>query len=173
MARLRYQVADRLTTRTLGQALRGALTGAARAGEPDVIWEDRGAQILLHVGKLQVRLLDNVLVVAVDTETAEFGATALIVRFVFGSARDPAARVASSDETVHGHPLVAARWGALFRGVIWSAVVRMSEAHAGERGRTPKSIVIRKDQLHFAADPPTSLRALAVAHLKRSASRRR
>jgi hypothetical protein len=169
--RLRYRVANRLAATTLAQALRDALTGTAHAGEPEVIWEDRGSQILLHVGKLEVRTLDNVLVVAVDTETVELGATALIVRFVFGNARDPARLVASSDETVHGHPLVAARWGPLFRGVIWSAVVRLSEAHAAERGLQPKSIAIRKGQLHFAAETPASLQALAVAHLERTASR--
>jgi hypothetical protein len=169
--RLRYRVADRLAATTLAQALRDALTGTAHAGKPEVIWEDRGSQILLHVGKMQVRTLDNVLVVAVDTETAEFGATALIVRFVFGKERDPATLVASSDETVHGDPLVAARWGPLFRGVIWSAVVRLSDAHAAERGLQPKSIAIRKGQLHFAAETPTSLRAVAIAHLERTSSR--
>jgi hypothetical protein len=169
--RLRYRVADQPAATTLARALRDALTGPAHAGELDVVWEDRGSQILLHVGRLDVRPLDNVLVVAVGTETVEFGATALIVRLVFGKERDPATLVASSDEAVHGHPLVAARWGPLFRGVIWSTLVRLSEAHAAERGLQPKSIAIRRGQLHFTAEPPTSLRAAAVAHLERTASR--
>lgn len=167
------RIASRLAPPTLAQALRDALTGTTEAGKPDVIWEDRGSQILLHVGKLQVRTLDNVLVVAVDVETAESGATALIVRYVFGNATDAAGLVASTDEIVHGDPFVAARWGPLFRDVTWSAIVRLSEAHAAERGRQPKSIAIRKGQLEFAATAPTSLRALAAAHIKRTANQRR
>jgi len=165
-----YRVANRLASTTLAQALREALTGAAHTHEPDVVWEDRGSQLLLHVGRLQVRMLDNVLVVAVDTETAEFGVMPLIVRFVFGDRRDPATLVASSDETIHGHPLVAARWGPLFRGVIWSAIVRLSEAHADERGLRPTSIVISKGQLSFAAKPPVPIQQLAVTHLERLAT---
>jgi len=161
-----YRVANQLTTTTLAQVLREALTGAAQRGASEVVWEDRGSQLVLHVGALQVRALDNTLVVAVDAETAEFGVTPLIVRFVFGGARDSAALVASSDETVHGHPLVAARWGPLFRGVIWSAIVRLSEAHAGERGLRPTAIVIGKGRLEFAAKPPVPIQKLAITHLE-------
>jgi hypothetical protein len=171
--RVKPRIANRLAPTILAQALRDALTGTTEAGKPEVIWEDRGSQILLHVGKLQVRTLDNVLVVAVNVETVESGATALIVRFVFGNASDAAGLVASSDEIVHGDSLVAARWGPLFRSVIWSAIIRLSEAHAAERGRKPKSIVVRKGQLELAADQQISLQALAAAHIKRTAPQRR
>jgi hypothetical protein len=156
---------------SLARSLRDALTGPARAGAPEIIWEDRGSQILLHVGKLQVRVVDGVLVVAVEVETAESGPTTLIVRYVFGNATAAAGLVASSDAMVHGDPLIAARWGSLFRDVIWAAIVRMSEGHAKERGRQPQAMAIRRGHLEFAARAPTSLTALAADHLTRSKRR--
>jgi hypothetical protein len=167
-----FRGAKRLAPTALARLLREALTGPAHAGAPEVIWEDRGSQLLLYVGKLQVRTLDGVLVVAVEVETAEFGHSALIVRYVFGDASGGAGLVASSDESVHGDPLIAARWGALFRDVIWAAIVRLSETHAADRGRQPHAIAIRKGQLEFAAGAPVSLKALAADHLTRQKKRK-
>jgi hypothetical protein len=166
-----FRIANRLTPTSLARSLSDALTGPAHTRAAEVIWEDRGSQILLHVGKLQVQLVDGVLVVAVDVETAESGRTTLIVRYVFGSATGEAGLVASSDAMVHGDPLVAARWGSLVRDVIWAAIVRLSEAHATERGRQPQSIAIRRGHLEFAARAPTSLKALAADHLTRQKPR--
>jgi hypothetical protein len=166
-----FRIANRLTPTSLARSLSDALTGPTHKRAAEVIWEDRGSQILLYVGKLQVRLADGVLVVAVDVETTESGRTTLIVRYVFGSATGAAGLVASSDAVVHGDPLVAARWGSLLRDVIWAAIVRLSEAHATERGRQPQSIAIRRGQLEFAARAPASLRALAADHLARQKQR--
>jgi hypothetical protein len=160
----RPPIPDRVDTDAVAQGLRDALTGSANAGLPAVVWEDRGSQVLLHVASLQVRTLDTALVVAIDTETAELGRAQLIVRLVFGTGRDPAALVASSDEVVHGDPRLAARWGPLFRDVVWSAIVRMSEAHAGERGMQARAISILGDHVRFTAKPAASVRALAVKH---------
>jgi hypothetical protein len=170
-ARVGYRLADRVSTDRLAQWLRDALTGAEHAGAPAVIWEDRGAQVLLHVGKLQVHTRGTALIVAVDTETEEFGRAPLIVRFVLGSARDAASLVASSDEVVHGDPRVAARWGPQFRSVVWAAIVRMAEAHAGERGLQARAMSILGDHLRLTAEPAPalSLRSRAIAHRKGAA----
>jgi len=154
----------------LSQRLREALTGSAHAGEPSVLWEDRGSRVLLHVATLQVHSLDHALVVEIVTETAELGPAPLIVRLVFGGGRDPASLVASSDEEVHGDPLVAARWGPLFRSVIWSAIVRLSEAHADERGMQSRTISILGDHLRFTAQPVAFVPALAEARRQRIAA---
>jgi hypothetical protein len=167
-----FRVANRLAPTSLTRSLSEALTGPAHTGAPEIIWEDRGSQILLHVGKLQVRVLDGVLAVAVDVETAESGRTTLIVRYVFGDADGAAGLVASSDDAVHGDPLVASRWGALFRDVIWAAIVRLSEAHAAERGQQPQSIAVRRGQLEFAAGAPAQLKVLAADHVARLTRRK-
>jgi hypothetical protein len=158
---------------SLAQWLRDAIIGPAHAGQAAVLWEDRGSQVLMDVASLRVRTAGQALVVAIDTETAEYGRAPLVVRLVFGGGRDPAALVAASDEVVHGDERIAARWGDLFRGVVWSAIVRLSEAHARERGMQARSISILGDHLRFAAAPPASVPALAAEHRKRMTARRR
>ncbi len=165
--RTKFQVSDRVATSTLGQMLRDALTGPNHRGAPEVVWEDRGSQVLLHVGRLQVRTLDAAVVVAVDVETAEFGESQLIVRFVFGTGRDPATFVASSDERVHGHPMIAARWGTLYRNVMWAALMRMVETHADDRGMRPGRITVGKDHVRLKAEPPLPLPLAELAALHR------
>ena len=166
--RTKFQVSDRVAANTLSQVLRDALTGPNHRGAPEVVWEDRGSQVLLHVGRLQVRTLDAAVVVAVDVETAEFGESQLIVRFVFGKGRDPATFVASSDERVGGRPLVAARWGThLYRNVIWAALMRMVETHADEREMRPGRITVGKDQIRLTAEPPLPLPLAELAALHR------
>jgi hypothetical protein len=160
-----YRVPDRIAADSLTEWLRDALTGREHVGAPAVVWEDRDARVLLHVAKLQVRTAKTALVVAIDTETEEFGVAPLVVRFVFGTARSAAALVAATDEEVLGHPQVAARWGELFRSVIWAAIVRLSEAHAGERGQRPRSMSILGDHLRLASEPPVDVAAIARAHV--------
>lgn len=158
---------DELRVDTVTGVLRDALTGPAHAGAPAVIWSDRGSQIVLHVGKLQIRPLQNTLVVAVDTQSAEFGVAPLIVRFVFGGRGDPASLVAATDDDALGHPAVAARWGKLFRDVMWAALVRLFVTHAAGNGLAPTSLEITPDGLRFAAGPEVSVRDLAEQHVRR------
>ncbi len=165
---LSYAVADRLSAEALSAALKDALTGAQNAGKDAVLWEDRGAQILMHVGSLAVRFLENTIVVAIDTETAEFGLAPLIVRFQLGSRQDPAGLVASTDARVLGHPAVAARWGSLYRGVVWSALLRLVDHHATERGVLPHAISLLGDHIRITTTKPFVLREIALRQLRAS-----
>ncbi|MFI5706616.1 hypothetical protein [Kribbella sp. NPDC051620] len=155
---------DELRVDVVTAALQNALTGSRNAGASAVVWSDRGSQIVLHVGKLQLRALQNTIVVAVDTESAEFGVAPLIVRFVFGGRQDPASLVAATDEGALGHPAIAARWGTLFRDVIWAALVRLLVSHADSHGLAPASVEIGPDRFLFGARQEVSVRELAEQH---------
>ncbi|MEV6415810.1 hypothetical protein [Kribbella sp. NPDC051718] len=155
---------DELRVDVVTAALQSALTGPRNVGASAVVWSDRGSQIVLHVGKLQLRALENTLVVAVDTQSAEFGVAPLIVRFVFGGREDPASLVAATDEGALGHPAVAARWGTLFRDVVWAALVRLLVSHADSHGLAPASVEIGPERFLFAAEPEVSVRELAEQH---------
>jgi peptidoglycan hydrolase-like protein with peptidoglycan-binding domain len=158
---------EELPIDTITAALRDALTGPANLGAPAVIWSDRGSQIIMHTGKLQAHARDNALIVAVDTESAEFGPVPLIVRFVFGDDKDPASLVAATDDNALGHPAIAARWGRLFRDVTWAALVRLSVSHATRHGLTPTSLHVTPDRLQFTAEPQVSVPNLARDHVRR------
>lgn len=144
---------ERVQADALVTAVRDALTGPAHRGQPAVVWSDRDSEILLLLERLQVKTLNNTVVVAVETESAEFGVAPLIVRFVFGAADDPAPLVAATDEDALGHPAVASRWGGLLRDVVWAAIVRLSVAGAAQRGLRPSAIVAEHDEIGLVAVP--------------------
>ncbi len=147
---------------TLGATFQAAITGPDHLGSPEVIWSDGGARILLHVAKLQVRTSGSAIIVAVDTESQEFGVAPLIVRFVFGSGDGPASLVASTDAAALGHPQVGARWGELFRDVIWAAITRLIDAQS--QGKAAGAIHVLADSLHLTVQESFSLVDLARAH---------
>lgn len=166
VTRLQYAVDDRLTTDSLRAVLREALTGSQHTAQPEVLWENRGAQVLMLVETLAVHLLEDTIVVAIDTETEEFGVAPLIVRFHLGSGRDPAGLVASTDARVLGHMQLAARWGNLYRAVLWSALLRLVDLHASERGLQAKAISVLGDHVRITAAPRLALRELAKGQLE-------
>jgi hypothetical protein len=153
-----------VATNTITKAFQDAVCGPSHLGRATVIWSDGGAQILLHVGQLQAITQGSVLVVAVDTESAEFGVAPLVVRFVFGSEQDPGFLIAATDETALGHPQVAARWGELFRDVIWAAFARLAEVSAA--GKTPAGLRLRPDGLEIRTADPVPVIQLARDHVQ-------
>ena len=157
---------EALATDVLGTALRAALVGPSNVGAPAVVWSDRGSQLLLHVDKLQVRTATSTLIVAVDTESVEFGVVPLIVRFILGDPKGPAPLVASSDPTALGHPQVAARWGTLFRDVVWAALARLVDQQAKNRSMVPGSMEIGPQGLRLNPQPAFDVADLAVEHVR-------
>lgn len=152
-----------VATDTITKAFQDAVCGPAHLGSPEVIWSDGGAQILLHAARLRAIPQGNALIVAVDTESAEFGVAPLIVRFVFGSEQEPAFLVAATDETALGHPQVAARWGDLFRDVIWAAFARLAQVSAA--GRTPAGLRLSPAGLELTAHEPVPVVQAAREHV--------
>jgi len=84
-------------------------------------------------------------------ESDQTGRGSLIVRLVFGNQEDAAGLFATTDEVVRGQPALAARWGSIFRDLVWSALLGLSRDHAVERGQAPLSINIGQGALQFAA----------------------
>ena len=152
---------DLLTT-----AVRDSLCGPANLGKSVVVWTDAGSEILLAVGKVQVRTDKSEVVVAVETQSVEFGVAPLIVRFVFGDPGGPASLVAASDAEALGHPQVAARWGTLFRDVVWAAIARLVDVQASSKGRQPGAIAVTEEGLHLTLQPAQSVADLAVEHVQ-------
>jgi len=165
-AQVRPAASEVLVTDALTTAVRSALCGPANPGAGTVIWTDRGSQILLHVDKLQVRTATPTVIVAVDTESVEYGIAPLIVRFVLGDPKGPAPLVASTDATALGHPQVAARWGTLFRDVVWAAIARLVDTQATSKGMRPGSIEVTDDGLTLTPQPEFDLADLAATHVR-------
>lgn len=164
--RPQYKHANRFDEGEIADRLRAALAGRETGDAPgQVVWEQRGSEALVHVDRLQVRLLERVVVAAVDLETAETGRGPVVVRLVLGGAQDPAGLVAFTDAHVRGHPVLATRWGDIVRDVFWSALLRIARDHAGERGLAPQAIRVVDGHLVVRPAPATPLKQLVLAHL--------
>jgi hypothetical protein len=87
-----------------------------------------------------------------------------VVRFAFGADKGAASLVAATDASALGHPDVAARWGDLFRDVVWAALVRLVEV-TGD-GSPAAAIRVGHDRIVLSFDKPFSLVDLAHAHVQ-------
>ncbi len=149
------------------------LDSAPGGRDRTVVWDDSGDQALVHLDSVVVRLLANSLVVSVDLETEQTGRAPLIVVIAFGSDRDPAGLVATTNALARGNATLAARWGRALQETIWTALMRMASAHANERGKVPVSLHVMKNRVRFGAAEPVVLDDEARATFERVLSRRR
>jgi hypothetical protein len=147
-----FQIPDTLTETDLTNRLRGALTTSAAGTTTDaIVWQDKGDEVVAHLSTLQMRFAAPAVFAAIDLESDQTGRHTLIVRFVFGDAQDPAGLFATTDEVVRGNSQLAARWGPIFRDLIWSALTRLSSDHAAERGLAPLRFSMDSGSLTLAA----------------------
>ena len=112
------------------------------------------------------RLLPRIILVSADLETDQTGVGSLIVTFALGSAQDKTGLFAMSEELVRGHPVLASRWGAIFRETVWAALLAAARTHAVERGKVPTALHPMKGKLNFAAAVPIQVAAEAVAAVR-------
>jgi hypothetical protein len=147
-----FQIPDTLTESDLTARLRSALTSRAAGSTAEaIVWQDRGDEVVVHLSTLQIRLAPPAAFAAVDLESDQTGRHSLVVRFVFGDPQDPAGLFATTDEVVRGNSLLAARWGPIFRDLIWSTLTSLSSNHAAERGLAPLRFSVGSAGLQLAA----------------------
>jgi hypothetical protein len=152
-----FQIPDTLTESDLTARLRSALTADATGSTDAVVWQDRGDEVVVHLSTLQIRLAPPAVFAAVELESDQTGRHSVIVRFVFGGPDDPAGLFATTDEVVRGNSLLAARWGPIFRDLVWSALIRLSSNHAAERGLAPLQLSVGSAGLQLAASKSVPL----------------
>lgn len=160
--RTRYSVADRIDEAAVTELLRLALAGgqplpAEAAGGRSVLWRDLGDEVLVHLDSVAVRLVPRFAFVSVELESEQTGRAPLIVTLAMGSTQDGAGLFAATDDLPRGHPLLAARWGAVLRQTVWSALLGLATQHADERGKVPLSMHVLEGRLRFGAEKPLAL----------------
>jgi len=146
--------------------IRTALAPGVRSGpesEPRlVLWDDAGAQALLHLDSVAARFVEGAVVVSADFETDQTGIAPLIVTFALAPAGEEAGLVAVSDELARGHPLLVSRWGATFRETIWAALLATARNHAQAQGMIPTGLHVVDGGVLFACEAAAALDAGVV-----------
>lgn len=169
--RSRYTIPDVLDEAALRSIMQAALAGNADPGSPaaagprTVLWDDFGDQVLVYLDAVTVRLIKRLIFVSTDFECEQTGRAPLIVTFALGSVQDGAGLVATTDEAPRGHPLLAGRWGAIYRETVWAALLATARQHAGERGKVALGIHVLDGHLRLGAAPALALGAAALKTL--------
>jgi hypothetical protein len=128
------EVADPVTfpERTFELLLRSALAGAR--GRERVVWSHRGSEVLVHLDRTRVRVLDGYVLVAIVLETAQTGVQELTVPFAVGTEERLAGMVAVTERRPRGHRALGETWGEGVIATAWRAVLEVASVIAALRG---------------------------------------
>lgn len=160
-----FDVPDHVTRTELATAIAARLAGAAEPARSTVatlasvhappasrvVWVDHGDEVLLHLDAVQVQVVGNVLLVAVDLECDQSGRQPLVVPLALPGADEAPSMVCVADELPRGNATLATRWGAILTDAVWSALVDLAQRHAQERGTQPRGFTLTRDGLQLAA----------------------
>jgi hypothetical protein len=114
----------------LGRRMRQRLSGSDTAIQNQVLWQQDGQRVLLHLESLRVRGVDGWLLCNLDLQTDPTGRQRL--QFVFFAGRpgegDGAQAAASINAPTVGAAQLADRWGPDLQRVLWDSIVDGVEA---------------------------------------------
>jgi hypothetical protein len=145
------EIARELSVRLAGAMADGSQPPAPGGPPARVVWVDAGDEVLVHLDSVKTRVRGRSLLVSVDLETDQTGRSPLVVAFAIGARGEQAGLFAVTDEVPHGHPALAARWGAVLQDAIWSGLLAVAKDHAAERGQWPAGIFTENGGLHLVA----------------------
>jgi len=119
------------------RAADGSLTAkaAAAAAVTEVIWVDRGDEVLVHLDSVRVEIADRLLLISVELETDQTGRTPLVVAYALGDATDPAGLVVVTDDLPRGNGVLASRWGKILQEAVWASILAAATDQAQRAGK--------------------------------------
>ena len=148
------EIGPLLAARLAGDAADGS--GAVRATASQIVWVDRGDELLVHLDSVATQISGQTVLVSIDLECDQTGRTPLVVAFALGSS-ETAGLIAATDEYPRGNGLLASRWGAAVQSAAWSAMLSLASDHASERSLEPRGLAVNGGQLHLLAGSPLKI----------------
>ena len=111
-----------------------------KKGDERVVWRNRGGEVLVHLDRTRLRVLEGFLLVALTLETVETGLQELTVPFALGTEKRLSGMLAASERHPRGHPSLVETWGEGVIATAWRAVLEVADVVAAllgsdERGR--------------------------------------
>jgi hypothetical protein len=121
-----------LPQRTLEHLMRLALVRGK--GRERVVWRNLGAEVLVHLDRTRLRVLDGYVIVGVTLETEQTGIQELTVPFAVGSQKRLAGLLAATERRPRGHPSLSETWGEGVIATAWRALLEVADVIAALRG---------------------------------------
>lgn len=134
-----------LPERILERLMRLSLVRAK--GDERVVWRNRGAEALVHLGRTRVRVLDGYVLVGVTLETAQTGVQELTVPFAVGNESRLAGMLAVTERHPRGHRSLSETWGEGVIATAWRALLEVADVIAALRGSDGSDQLLRAGAL--------------------------
>jgi hypothetical protein len=129
----------RISAEDLRARVRHRLLNGAPASAPTVVWTDDDAEVVVHVGSLDLRLTDGWLLVDVPLETRETGKTNVRCVYFLGREGRGDGLTASCTVDPRASAVLIGRWGDPLLTAIWSGVQDVLEgAYQAAKAAFPK-----------------------------------
>jgi hypothetical protein len=111
-----------------------------KKGAERILWRNRGGEVLVHLDRTRLRVMDGFLLVALTLETAETGPQELTVPFALGTEKRLSGMLAVSERRPRGHLALVETWGEGVIATAWRAVLEVADVVSAllgsdERGR--------------------------------------
>lgn len=112
-----------------------------------VVWREGDAEVIVHLGRTRVRVLDGLVLVALTLESDQTGPAEVVVPFAVGTEERPAGLVAASETKPRGPELLVDRWGEAIVATAWRALVEAATTVASGRGSDLEGAPLRAGAL--------------------------
>lgn len=88
-----------------------------------VIWEQAGSELLVHLGKTRVQVLNGTIIVGLTVESNESGLVEVAIPFAVGRPNRLAGMVVTTEPKPRGPTIIIDRWGEALIAAAWQAVL--------------------------------------------------
>jgi hypothetical protein len=105
-----------------------------KRGRHQVIWEQAGSELLVHLERTRLAVLEGLVLVGLTVETVETGRVEVTVPFAVGRPERLAGMVVTSDTQPRGPVIVVDRWGDALIAAAWQALVDVISTIAARTG---------------------------------------
>lgn len=126
-----------------------------------VIWEQAGSELLVHLGRTRVQVVEGLIIVGLTVESNESGQVEVTIPFAVGRPDRLAGMVVTTEPKPRGPTIIIDRWGESLIAAAWQAVLDVigtlsARAGVDEEGSPllPGAIVADDNLLRVVAQAP-------------------
>jgi hypothetical protein len=131
------------------------LAAAAVEGNPGTqVWVQRGGELLVVTGKVQVALDDGLVVISIQVSCDQVASALIQIPFAIGGKGAPAGMICATEERPRGPAAIVDTWGEALISFAWRLLLRVATRVAAQSGADqdgvgliPAAIIATKDAI--------------------------
>ena len=109
----------------LQELLLAAVGVADKRRRNQVVWEQSGSELLVHLRATRVQVVPGIVIVGITVETNESGRVEVAIPFAVGRRDRLAGMVVTTESRPRGPAVIVDRWGDALIAAAWEALLRV------------------------------------------------